>query len=229
MAVIQLRGILLPILLLCFLTSMAQRPQKILGIAKEDKPLSYYQEQSTLWQQWIDADPTDADAWQNYYKAERSALQLRQPEAFAVVYHRHFLPLCKYLTWLTQNREQAKDLAQITLLKIFQEPQLFDPARPFNVWLLVVAKNRWKNDLREGSIRNRHLTTFAGLLPAQISPTDQEAKDTKLKAIERAMSQLSPSHREVVVLKYSNNLTLNEISQVLDCRLGTVKSRLFYA
>lgn len=58
----------------------SQKPDKIQGIAKEDKPLSYYQEQSGLWKLLIEKDPKNAEAWHYYYRAERARLQLQKPE-----------------------------------------------------------------------------------------------------------------------------------------------------
>lgn len=63
--------------------SLAQRPQKIQGIAKEDKPISYYKEQSKLWYELIQKDPKQAEAWHYYYKSERARLQLEQPDLWA--------------------------------------------------------------------------------------------------------------------------------------------------
>lgn len=63
--------------------AIAQKPQKIEGIAKEEKPVSYYQEQSELWNQLISKDPRNTEAWLNYYKAERAKLQLQKPDIWA--------------------------------------------------------------------------------------------------------------------------------------------------
>lgn len=56
----------------------AQKPQKILGIAKENKSVSYYEEQSTLWCELLETNKKNAEAWHYYYKAQRSILQLQE-------------------------------------------------------------------------------------------------------------------------------------------------------
>jgi len=50
-----------------------------------------------------------------------------------------------------------------------------------------------------------------------------------MKRIRLAINDLSPNHREVMILKYSSNFTIAEISEICGCSEGTVKSRLFYA
>ena len=70
-------------LLLCAISSfavLAQEPQQIKGIAKEDKSQAYYEKQSKLWQAEIQKDKKNTNAWNNYYRAERAKLQLTKPE-----------------------------------------------------------------------------------------------------------------------------------------------------
>ena len=56
------------------------KPQKIYGIAREDKPVAYYENQSRLWQELIEKEPSYAEGWINYFRAERAKLQLEQPD-----------------------------------------------------------------------------------------------------------------------------------------------------
>ena len=73
-------------LLIIFLTINlleAQKPQKILGIAKENKTAEYYQEQARLWRQVVDKDPSDGPAWFQLYRAEKSYWLRAEPETWA--------------------------------------------------------------------------------------------------------------------------------------------------
>lgn len=58
----------------------AQKPEKILGIAQENKSTDYYRTQSSLWQRLLQKNPQDRQAWINYYRAERAILQLERPD-----------------------------------------------------------------------------------------------------------------------------------------------------
>lgn len=62
---------------------IAQKPNEILGIAKEIKTKEYYKEQAHLWRQEIDKNPKDGFAWYQHYKAQRAFLQLSFPEIWA--------------------------------------------------------------------------------------------------------------------------------------------------
>lgn len=149
----------------------------------------------------------------------------RDEKAFSCLYQRYFLSLTKYVGWLINDRNQAKDIVQNIFLKIYQSPSLFDTSRRFKTWLFVIAKNQWKNELRNKINREKHAKILA-LIPPDITTKEE---DNRLKNLSKALEKLTASHKEVFVLKYSNGLTIKEIAQVLNCSEGTVKSRLFYA
>lgn len=153
----------------------------------------------------------------------------KSPEVFAIIYQRYFISLSKYLNWLIGDIEQAKDIAQNIFIKIHNKPSLFDANGNFRVWLFIIAKNQWKNVLRNKTLRKKKHNEFS----TSFRPEENEKlpDDVNLKKIRlnKAMEGLSDNHREIIVLKYSNNLSLKEIAGVLNCSEGTVKSRLFYA
>lgn len=146
---------------------------------------------------------------------------------FEKVYENHFIPLSKYMAWISGDTEFGKDIAQSIFLKIFQNPNTFDPTRNFKVWLYSIAKNYWKNELRHQKVQQKHIET----LRLVVDEEEEEPIELKKKkeALQKAIESLSLAHKEVFVLKYSNNLSITEISEVCNCSRGTVKSRLFYS
>lgn len=152
-------------------------------------------------------------------------LKLQSEEAYAELYQKYFNEVCRYVAWLEGERDSAQDLVQNVFLKVYQKPELFNPEKDFKVWLFSSAKNAWRNQLRANGIRRQNHEQFH-------FESDSETEvdhSNRLKDVEVALQNLSEDHREVFILKYSNNLSLQEISEVCKCSLGTVKSRLFYA
>ena len=145
---------------------------------------------------------------------------------FITIYHRHYAPLCKYIAWMSGDLELSKDLAQSILIKVYERPELFDARRSFRVWLYSIANNRWKNEKRNAATHHKHLQ---GISQWPNSDEDRKPDPRRLANVKLAIQQLNEQQRKVFLLKYSNNLTIEEISQVCDCSQGTVKSRLFYA
>lgn len=154
-------------------------------------------------------------------------LRKRDKDAYGQLYERHFPSLSKYIAWQVHDLEKGKDLAQNIFLKLYQNPNSFDTSRNFKVWLYTVAKNRWKNELRNEAIRTKH----RALVPVETETflPEQTEKDERLKNLDQALGSLSENHKEVFILKYSNGLSIKEIAEVCACSEGTVKSRLFYA
>lgn len=147
-------------------------------------------------------------------------------ELFSTIYQRNHKELFRFTTWLSGDTELARDITQNVFLKVFTKPQLFDSSKPLKVWLFSIAKNQWKNEVRHRSVRQNHAESIALNVPSEVDNLDQTKNK---KALQIALNTLSFEHKEVVLLKYSNNLTIEEISAYLDCSEGTVKSRLFYA
>jgi len=174
---------------------------------------------------------------QEYIKLSDEALmeifvKHQDKAAFICLYKRYFVPLSKYIAWLSNDWEQGRDIAQNIFLKVYQKPSLFDSLQNFKIWLFSIAKNRWKNELRNATVRSQH-RLLASLETEKVLP-EYEIEETnknriKLDQIQLALEDLSEAHKEVFVLKYLNNLTIKEISEICECSEGTVKSRLFYA
>ena len=170
------------------------------------------------------ADISDETLMRNFIVAKDDA-------AYAELYKRYFDAISNYLGWLSNNQEQGKDIAQNTFYNIYRNPQVFDTSKKFKLWLYAVAKNMWKNDLRQSKTRAKHHTALTEHRPAEDNESTQHPvpEKEKLENIQQAVDELSPVHKEVFVLKYKNNLTINEISEICACSAGTIKSRLFYA
>lgn len=159
----------------------------------------------------------------------RLFIDSKKQELFGVIYQRHFVSLSKYLNWLIGDIEQAKDIAQNIFMKIHDNPSLFKPTGNFKVWLFTIAKNQWKNALRNNTLRKTRHREFSNSIGQESNENALDDVNGKKLRLNKAMNELSDDHKEIIVLKYSNNLSLNEIAGVLKCSEGTVKSRLFYA
>jgi RNA polymerase sigma-70 factor (ECF subfamily) len=134
---------------------------------------------------------------------------------------------------LNNDNERAQDFLQDLFLKIIEKPESFDAKRKFSVWIYVVASNMCKNEYR----RNRHNSNESSI-SLQESSIDRiqsygfvEEIDLRQFAIHLAseLNLMDEKHSLTFVLKHQQGLTIKEISDVMDCSEGTVKSRLFYA
>jgi RNA polymerase sigma-70 factor (ECF subfamily) len=146
---------------------------------------------------------------------------------YATIYH------------MTSNHEDANDLAQEAFIKGFQALKSFKGGSSFYTWVYRIAVNKTINFLKQR--KNRSHMSLNDLdfntehdpdLVALISDKTprREANLTELQEkLNEAMQKLSDSHRLVVTLHDVQGLSHEEIAKIMDCNIGTVRSRLFYA
>ena len=147
---------------------------------------------------------------------------------FGVVYH------------LTSNREDAADLTQDAFIKAFQSIHRFSGQSSFFTWLYRIAINGTLSHLRKNRTRsffsleriNSDEPVSKEIIAALTDKTGAE-RDTYVRELQEklneAMLKLSISHRTVVTLFEIDGLSHQEIAEVMDCSVGTVRSRLHYA
>lgn len=141
---------------------------------------------------------------------------------------------------LTSNREDAADLTQDAFIKAFQSIQRFSGQSSFFTWLYRIAVNSTISHLRKNRLRAFFsLETIDADEPVArdivVALTDKTGgeRDAYVRELQEklndAMQKLSIKHRTVVTLFEIDGLSHQEIAEVMDCSVGTVRSRLHYA
>ncbi len=131
--------------------------------------------------------------------------------------------------YITRDSEEAFDVAQDVFVRGYHEPRLFDPGFRTKAWLFRVCTNRCYNIVRDrhrrGGILDRLGKASAGL-QVQHTAIDAVLDREMSEGVAHAMDALSPEHRTILTLRYFDDLSYQEIADVLQVKLGTVMSRL---
>ena len=140
---------------------------------------------------------------------------------------------------MTSNHEDANDLAQEAFIKAFQALKSFKGGSSFYTWVYRIAVNKTLNFLKQRKNRSHmslndldfNVENNAELVALISEKTPRrEAGLTELQQkLNEAMLTLSETHRLVVTLHDVQGLSHEEIAKIMDCNVGTVRSRLFYA
>jgi RNA polymerase sigma-70 factor (ECF subfamily) len=141
---------------------------------------------------------------------------------------------------LTSNREDASDLTQEAFIKSFQSIHRFQGQSSFFTWLYRIAVNSTLSHLRKSRLRtffslekiNEDDPVSRELIAAVTDPNGAERGAHVRELQERlneAFQKLSIRHRTVVTLFEIDGLSHQQIAEVMDCSVGTVRSRLHYA
>ena len=163
----------------------------------------------------------------------------RDPELLDRLIEQYHYRLFRYLMYLTGRRETAEDLFQETWIRVIEHGHQYDAKWKFEAWLFSIARHltidlaRKKSplavadDLDEvDATLGSQRTTDSGR-PAPTSPIEVLASREQSERVAAALGGLSASHREVLLLRFQEDMALEEIAQVTGVPLSTVKSRLY--
>jgi RNA polymerase sigma-70 factor, ECF subfamily len=156
--------------------------------------------------------------------------QAREAGAFPQLVARYDRRLLYYLHRLLGNDAERQDVLQEVWIRCFLKINTLRAPEAFRVWLYKIAHDVAISHLRK---HNRHETTSwneeATDCVAHESDWNELDLPERAELVHKALGHLSPPHREVLTLRFLEELELTDIAQILGCGVGTVKSRLHYA
>ena len=169
--------------------------------------------------------------FENGYDVDESevieACRQGDQEAFAVLFEAHRDKVFSIALRFSGDRAAAMDIAQEAFLKLLAHIKDFRQDARFDTWLYRVVVNACLDHQRR---RRRLLPVIEDLLDS-IRPSKDNALTNLLQAeaadyVRRTVARLAPEYRVVVVLRYTEGLSYEEIAEILGCSKGTVASRL---
>lgn len=160
-----------------------------------------------------------------------------EERGFQELVDRYQTRLLNFIYRTIGDREKAEDLVQEVFIRVYRHLHRFDRSKKFSTWIYTIASNLAKNELRNRS-RNP-LVLFQTIRknwqdddrPLQFEdssmrPDDLYRKRHLRELVESSVAQLPEHHREVFVLRELEGKSYEEIAEITDTNLGTVKSRL---
>ena len=140
---------------------------------------------------------------------------------------------------LAGNEQDAWDLFQETLMKAYSHFESYDKSRPFDSWLFKILQNVYLDERRRDS--RRTVTSLDAPSPisgkpweeilagTDLNPLDRFTKEENVDMVQKALAGLPPLYRSAVILCDMEGLSYDAIAEVMDCPLGTVRSRVHQA
>jgi RNA polymerase sigma-70 factor, ECF subfamily len=157
-------------------------------------------------------------------------LQAGSLSALGLLYDRHQHMVHRTALAITGDYEAASDLLQDVFLRLYKFAYHIDPTRPLEPWLYRMTTNLSYTWVKRSQRLIRPIEDFADWLAGTKKSTITQAVilEEELQQLQQAVSRLPLQQRMVVVLYYLNDLSIQEISEILEIPVGTVKSRLHY-
>jgi len=136
---------------------------------------------------------------------------------------------------MIRNQDDAMDISQEAFIKVFKSIKTFNFEASFSTWLYRIVTNTCLDFLRKNSKRsyslNNPINTEDGEIQREIPDVSNNTEDIFEKQltkelVHKAINKLEDNHKAVIILRDIEGFSYEEISQILDCSLGTVKSRI---
>ncbi len=135
---------------------------------------------------------------------------------------------------LVSSHNAALDLSQEAFVRAYRSIKKLEPGRKFFTWFYQILRNLCFNHLRD---RSRHARPFSeisyqeiqSIVDASQDASDRLEHDELKAAVWRAINSLKESYKEIIILKDFQDMSYNEIADILECPIGTVMSRLYSA
>jgi RNA polymerase sigma-70 factor (ECF subfamily) len=165
------------------------------------------------------------------WKADVLAARGGDPRAFANLVRQVQRPVYGLCLRLLNHEAEASEVAQESFLRAYQHLHKYDLGRPFDLWVMAIARNLCLDLLRRrGRVSAQSVDELGDVLPSG-APSLEEAAISRQErlSLEAALATLSPTDREVLALYYVQKRTTKEIAEVLGVAPGTIMARLFRA
>lgn len=158
---------------------------------------------------------------------ELVAATLRDKHAYVGLVERYEAPLLRYVRRLGADRELAKDAVQEAFIKAYVNLNDYDPSLAFSAWLYRIVHNETISLFRKMANRPAPVTKEEDLglferIPDELDLVVESDRARVRAAVARALSRLEPKYREVMVLRFFEEMSYDEISDILRIPHGTV-------
>lgn len=161
-------------------------------------------------------------------------LHRRDPDLLDRLIEQYQYRLFRYLVYITGNKERAEDFFQETWIRVLERGHQYDGKSKFEAWLFAIARHLvidWQRSKKAQSLdtltdpEREHPMQFAD--EQDLSPLQQVLSQESERNVHASLDRIPAIYREVLVLRFQEELQLEEMAGVLSIPVSTVKSRLY--
>ena len=146
-------------------------------------------------------------------------------ESFSYLVDKYLLRIKGLVYLVTNNGSIVDDLAQDIFIKAYESLDKFENRSSFYTWLYSIAINKCRDEIRKKKFRNFISLDKINDYEATYMPDESKNIENKI-LLKQALQKLKRDFREILILKEINDFSYQEISVILNCEIGTVRSKL---
>lgn len=161
-----------------------------------------------------------------------AALAIVDQQAFAVLVDRYQSKLLRFIRTISSVRmEEAEDILQEAFIKAYRNLNSFDTDQSFSSWMYRIVRNETISHYRKRIVRpeghlERDETDTLDRLAHHLNIETDFQRDEEAAAVRKALDELDPKYRDVLVLQFLEEKDYKEISDILHLPMGTVATRI---
>ena len=173
------------------------------------------------------------------YRLVKRALEKSDQQAYAELMDKYKDSIYYMMLKMVQNADDADDLTIEAFGKAFKRLDQYVPSFAFSTWLFRIATNNCIDFIRKRKLRTSSIDktyedgegeeSVIVIESEGLNPEQTMIKEQKIKMMRKIVDQLKPRYKNLVVLRYFEELSYEEIAEELNLPLGTVKAQLFRA
>ena len=152
--------------------------------------------------------------------------QLGDDDAFMTLVNRYSGRLLYYIRRLLEDEHRSNDALQDVWLTVYRKINTLHDASAFPVWLYRTARNRAIRLLRDES---RYVFVEQYDESALVDDDSEDLLFDDIGKLHSALTRLSPEKKEAIILRFFEEMTYQDISDIMGCSIGTIRSRIHYA
>ena len=166
-------------------------------------------------------DTSDAALIQSIAAGDKGAMR--------ILFARHNVRVYRFVLRFIADKSAAEDLVSEVFLDVWRQAGRFQARAQVSTWLLAIARNKALAMLRRRSTEELDEEQAAAIEDPGNNPEITMENQQKTEILLKCLTQLSPTHREVIDLVYYHEKSIDEVAKITGVPENTVKTRMFYA
>lgn len=161
--------------------------------------------------------------WNVFYYSKRNSLS--RQEVFNEIWRRYYRRLLYFIQSVVG--ENAEDLLQEVMLKVFKNIERYNPLYSFNTWIYTIARNHCINHMSKKRLATKNIQERDNRFTHEETPEKKLIEKELYQKIDDTLDQLKPEYRQMAFLHFYERMKTKDIAKMFDAPTGTIKSRLY--
>ena len=150
-------------------------------------------------------------------------------ESFKALYEKYVRQVFSFVYKITKDNKLTEEVVNDTMFEVWKGAGNFKGNSAVLTWIFGIAHNKSMNELRKKRPEALDPEEFSRFASSDETAEEVVMKKDRSQRMNEALGELSPEHRTVLELTFYNGLSYQEIAEIMECPVNTVKTRMFYA